>query len=155
VAWLEGVMRDHPLLFFAIAWGWIALWILGSIVFRTSRGKPIVSRLPQGALYTERSASGRSSGGFLRSLGGASRCLLVGVTHDELIVAPRFPFTLMFLPEIYGLEYRLPRRSVRAELRKGVLHDYVRLSLDTDPSRGFELRLDDPERFLAALASSR
>ena len=45
--------------------------------------------------------------------------MLVAVTPDSLIIQPRFPFNLMFLPEIYGLEYCIPGFNIRAVEKKG------------------------------------
>lgn len=83
--------------------GWIVVVIGLSIAFRRSRGKPLFPKIPVNAIYSEKWASGR----------WASNCLLVAVTQEALSVVPKFPFNLMFLPEVYGLERNIPIRSIR------------------------------------------
>ena len=99
--------------FFLGAWLWVAGVVAVSVVFRRRRGKPVFARLPASTRFSQRVASGWSEDNWLRSLGGASNCLMVAVTEKELIVTPFFPFTLMFLPEIWGLELRTPLSQIR------------------------------------------
>lgn len=133
---------------------WLLGWIAGSIVFRLQRGKPIVPRLPVNALFKERAASGRSRKNFLTAIGGASNCLMVAVTADEFIVTPFFPFTLIFLPEIYGLEVRVPRAKAHVSNRAaGLFGRNVTVSIDGDAPYEMTLRLRDQAGFLAAMAS--
>ena len=96
----------HFLVFLALAWGWTALVIAASIIFRLNRGKPIRPKAPASAVFSER----RASGGAV--IGGANNCLLVFVTTTEVGVTPTFPFTLMFIPEVYGLEATLSARQI-------------------------------------------
>ena len=93
---------------------WILLWVVASIIYRSSRGKAILPSKPKNSLFCEGWASGHSNTNIFTKLGGARNCLLVAVTPDALIIQPRFPFNLMFLPEIYGLEYRIPGLNIRA-----------------------------------------
>jgi len=133
---------------------WLAGWVVASIVFRLQRGKPIIPRLPDNALFKERAASGRSLKNFLTFIGGASSCLMVAVTDDELIVTPFFPFNLMFLPEIYGLEVRVPRSNVHiANPTAGLFGGKVVLSIDGEYPHEFSLRLRNRNAFLAAMSS--
>jgi hypothetical protein len=78
----------------------------------------------------------------------------VQVTDDELDIHPFPPFNWLFLPEIYGLEYRVPLTSVRsADLRKGLFGKTVDVVMTT-AERGDEkvtLYLAYPEDFLTAL----
>ncbi len=92
--------NPFPVWFPFLAVGWIVFVIGVSIVFRRSRGKPLFPKVPVDAIYVEKSASGR----------WASNCLLVAVTQKALSVVPKFPFNLMFLPEVYGLERTIPIR---------------------------------------------
>jgi hypothetical protein len=98
---------------------WILLWVVASIIYRNSRGKAILPSKPKNSLFYEGWASGHSNTNIFTKLGGAHNCLLVAVTPDALIIQPRFPFNLMFLPEIYGLEYRIPGLNIRAVEKKG------------------------------------
>lgn len=86
-----------------LAVGWTVLLIGVSIAFRRSRGKPLFPKVPVDAIYSEKWASGR----------WASNCLVVAVTQETLTIAPKFPFNLMFLPEVYGFERTIPIRSIR------------------------------------------
>lgn len=103
---------DGNLWIFAIPFLWIAAVITASVLFRRSKGKPIFPRLPDDAAFSERGCSGRSLGGVLSRIGGASRCLMVVVRDKQLVVTPQFPFNLMFLPEIYGLDIAVPITSI-------------------------------------------
>lgn len=99
---------DGNLWIFAIPFLWIAAVFAASVLFRRSKGKPIFPRMPDDAAFSERGCSGRSLGGVLSRIGGANRCLLVAVRDKQLVVTPQFPFNLMFLPEIYGLDVAVP-----------------------------------------------
>ena len=124
---------------------WVAFFIGLSIVVRQRRGKPIFTAAPAGALFAERGASG----------GMASRCLLVAVTNDTLIVSPTFPFNLMFLPEIYGLERNVPVRSIRrVERLQGWLGSNAIVEWGSD-ARQLRLTLRNPDAFVATLNGLR
>src|SRR5262245_12022337 len=86
----------------------LVVLIIESILYRRHHGKPVLFFGLHDATYQQRSASGRSNRSWLTKLGGAANCLVVAVARGRLIVRPWFPFTLMFLPEIYGLECDLP-----------------------------------------------
>ena len=135
---------------------WIVLVIGASILFRRRAGKPIFPRLPANARFAERGCSGRSHRNLLTRIGGASRCLLVGVTDERLIVTPFFPFNLMFLPEIYGLEHSIPAGAIReVEDRHGLFRRTILVSFDDPQPRQIELRVRDPDALLTALNESR
>lgn len=104
---------------FALATGWIALVIAASIVYRRIKGKPIFRRPIEHPLFLETWRSGRSLRSLVARFGGARNCLWVAVTGDSLRVGPYFPFNLMFLPEIYGLECTIPGSAVRSVARAG------------------------------------
>lgn len=98
---------EHFLLWWFFALGWSILVIVASIFYRIRKGKPIFRPGIYNAIFSERWRSGRSLKNLFTRLGGAQNCLWVDVTEKELFVGLHFPFTLMFLPEIYGLEYRI------------------------------------------------
>jgi hypothetical protein len=116
---LINIIKTHPSLSFVGPLAWIFLWVVASIIYRNSRGKPILPSKPKDSLFYEGWASGHSNTNIFTKLGGAHNCLLVAVTPDFLIIQPRFPFNLMFLPEIYGLEYRIPGLNIRTVEKKG------------------------------------
>ena len=139
-------------LWFAVPFLWIGGWIAASIFYRRLNDKPIIPRLPKTARFKERRGSGRSRKNFITSIGGASNCLLVAVTDAELIVTPFFPFNLMFLPEIYGLEFRLARSAIRnVEEKRGLFGTTISISFQGDDPAPFDLRLRKPDAFLRAL----
>lgn len=138
------------------AFAWIALWIGASILYRGSRGKPIFPRKPDHTLFFERYGSGNSNKNLLTKLGGASNCLSVAVTNDSLIVQPIFPFNLMFLPEIYGLEYDIPRKNIRSVIeKKALLGRVTTLEFSTTDGKqhSIDLRLRGMDQFLQALGT--
>jgi hypothetical protein len=93
---------------------WVFAFLAASIWYRRSKGEPIFPRLLADADFGEKGCSGRSLKNFLSRIGGANRCLLVMVRQEQLIVTPQFPFNLMFLPEIYGLDVSAPIRTIAA-----------------------------------------
>jgi hypothetical protein len=136
--------------FFSVAW--IVLVIAASIAFRRRRGKPIFPKAPAEAIFSERGCSGRSLNTPWARIGGAKNCLLVALTPQELTIVPTFPFNLVFLPEIYGLEHNLGISAIGEVVdRGGLLGRYVTLSY-ADPKLGrVELRLQHREEFLQCL----
>jgi hypothetical protein len=128
-----------------VAVGWVALIIGLSVIVRRRAGKPIIPRVPDGALYAERWASGP----------WASNCLLVYVTDEVLSVVPRFPFNLMFLPEVYGLERTVPLRAIR-EVKQTRGFGFISNVAVTygDRPRKLRLKLRDPGAFVEALGRS-
>ena len=116
---LINISKAHASLSFVGPLVWIFLWVVASIIYRNSRGKAILPSKPKDSLFYEGWASGHSNTNIFTQLGGAHNCLLVAITPDSLIIQPRFPFNLMFLPEIYGLEYCIPGLNIRAVEQKG------------------------------------
>ena len=68
-------------------------------------------------------------------------------------IHPFPPFNWLFLPEIYGLEYRVPLTNVRsAELRKRFFRSSVDVVLQADEGETkVSLFLAYPDEFLKAL----
>jgi hypothetical protein len=148
----------HPEIFVGFCFAWV-FGIMGlSAVIRLQRGKPIFARVPADAIFTEKWTSGRSLRNLVGRFGGARNALLVAVTPTRLIVRPHFPFTLVFLPEIYGLEVEIAPSQLRgAEERQGVLLKRIVIEYAL-PGRGdeeMELRLRNPAGFLAAIETFR
>ncbi|MDQ2877636.1 MAG: hypothetical protein M3R41_00985 [Pseudomonadota bacterium] len=132
---------------------WISGWILASIVSRWSRGKALYPKGLPGAIYKEGWGSGRSLDTLWGRVGGARNCLIISVTTDTLAVTPRFPFNLMFLPEIYGLELTMPLSRVRVQNpASGLLKTRVIIAIDGQDATRMELKVRDRERFFTALA---
>ncbi len=141
--WLEGMLIAFPFL-------WIGGLIAASVAYRLSADKPIFPRVPKNSPFKERAASGWNDGSVLGRLGGANNCLLVVVTDRALIVSPFFPFNLMFLPELLGLELSVPLSNIRrVEVRRRLLRSS--LIVETSDGRRIGLHLREPEAFQAAL----
>jgi len=139
-------------LFFCFCLIWLVGAIAISIWYRKRTGKVIVPRAPASARFAEAWCSGRSLRNALTRLGGASNCLLVYVDQGDLVVTPKFPFTLMFLPEIYGLEIRAPLKSISSVREDAVLFGRaLRIDFLDGKLAPMELRLRDPEGLQHAL----
>lgn len=135
--------NPFPAWFPFLAIGWIVFVVGASVVFRRSKGKPVFPTVPSDALFVDKWASGR----------WASNCLLVAVTDKALSVIPKFPFNLMFLPEIYGLERTIPLGAIR-EVRR--LHG-LGLGNNVAVSYGdaeLRLKVRNPQAFIDAIALS-
>ena len=79
---------------------------------------------------------------------------MVAVTHDSLVVAPFFPFNLMFLPEIYGLERQIAAASIRdVNDTRGLFGRRVTVDFVAPNLRRLELQVRDPDALMSALHS--
>ena len=140
-------MDDSPLpdWFLWVAIGWVALIILLSVLVRKGAGKPIVPKVPPNAIYADKRASGSM----------ASNSLIVAVTPEALIVSPKFPFNLMFLPKMYRLEHTIPIAAIRdVALNRNRWGNNVNLTYGAH-ARELGLKVRDPEAFVAALKRLR
>lgn len=148
-------IHDHFGVLFGLAVLQVSAVIAASIVYRRSRGKPIMFRGLREAAFVERNASGHSNRTWVTKLGGARGILVVAVSGERLILCPRFPFNLMFLPEIYGLEHDVPvDRVTRAEIELGHGRSTsVRLEIrdPDDTPRDVTVYLRNPGDFVKAL----
>lgn len=124
--------------------GWILFVVGASIAFRRWKGKPVFPKIPADAIYVDKWASGR----------WASNCLLVTVTGKTLSVVPKFPFNLMFLPEIYGLERTIPLNSIRDVRRLRSLGIFNNIAVDYGDAE-LRLKVRKPDAFVGAIGRSR
>lgn len=138
------VQNPFPVWYPFFAGGWILFVICASIVFRRRNGKPVFPSVPIDAIYVDKWASGR----------WASNCLLVTVTDKALSVVPRFPFNLMFLPEIYGLERTIALHSIRDVRRLRSLGLFSNVAVDYGDAE-LRLKVRKPDAFVDAVARSR
>jgi hypothetical protein len=77
---------------------------------------------------------------------------MVYVQRNELIVTPKFPFTLMFLPEIYGLEVRVPLSAITSVAPTRFLFGRaLRITFVEGGPPPLELRLRDEDGFIRHL----
>jgi len=137
----------------------IAILLIASVVYRIREGKPIFAPRFPDALFHERWASGvgRKEMRFFRPT--ANNCLWVAVLADRLRVGPMFPFTLMFLPERFGMEYDIPLEHLIAvdqhRSRFGGVSLSVRFRSDDDNETDFILRVRDPQRLISVIEGRR
>jgi hypothetical protein len=130
---------------------WVGVIVLLSIFRRRHVGKPLFPKPPATAAFIERRTSGRNLKTLRGRLGGAKNCLLVVVTETELSVEPMFPFNLMFLPEVYGLDFRIKRSTIQhIETRESFFG--VTLVVQA-VDEFFELKLRDPAAFRRSLGA--
>lgn len=130
---------------------WLACVVAASIWYRRSKGKSVFPRLSSGVTFGETACSGRSLKGVLSRVGGAHNCLLVAVQNKRLVVTPQFPFNLMFLPEIYGLDLDVPIENVA---RITPITSFLRKALHIEFAHGaapIELRVHDEDGFVRAI----
>ena len=152
---MAAFLEAHFALLFAIGLGWVAPAVAASVIYRTSRGKPVLTKAPNEPVFLEKWTSGRSLRNALPRLGGARNCLLVAITREALVIRPHFPFTLLFLPEVYGLDWTIPRSSIqRVEQIEGLMGRRLRVEFLTREggTERVELILRESEKFRQALA---
>lgn len=144
----------------------VLAWAGASLVYRALKGRPIFYRRLPRVRFREWNATGNSHRNWFTRLGGANGCLVVQVTDDVLDIHPFVPFNWLFLPEVLGIEHRVPlsgvasARPVASErafthtiFRKFVKRRGVEMELVTGEGgrEKVSLWLKEPERFLAAL----
>ncbi len=135
-----------------IGLGWVLFIGILSAIYRTKKGKPVLFWSVPDADFIVHFASGHAGRNWLFAFGAANSCLVVAVAHGRFIVRPWFPFNLLFLPEIFGIECDVPVDWVtsadcsdsRFSIRRVVIdfHDEL-LQPHT-----ISLRFRDPERLL-------
>lgn len=139
----------------ALGFGWLAFWIIASIIYRRSKGKPLLRPRFDHPLFLETWRSGHCLRNVITRFGGARNCLWIAVNENSLLVGPHFPFNLMFLPEIYHLEYDGPGHSIRAVERADGLLTRNRVRVTIERLRGgeeiFDVYLRDPDGFIRAV----
>lgn len=142
--------------FIAFAWIWVVAWLVVSFMIRRAKGKMFFAPTSEAFLFSEKWASGRSLDTWWSKLGGARNCLFVAVGRDKLLIQPHFPFTLGFLPEIYGLEQQIPLdRILRLSKKRSYFQNVLALEYSDElrSPREFELKLRNPDGFLRAVQS--
>ena len=82
--------------------------------------------------------------------------MFVGVGSQFVYVLPHFPFNLVFLPEMYGLEHVIPRGRIRrVSSESSAFGDNVRVAFTTESgeTKEFALKLRHPEQFLQSVGT--
>lgn len=131
----------------------------GSIVYRLQKSKPILKSEFSEPRFSEKWCSGRSDRNALARLAIAKNILWVTVTNKELHVSPHFPFSLIFLPEAFGLDHRIPGKTIldvqevsSTSLGPGVLVKYRHATGDEE---NLELWVSDAPTLRRALSEIR
>ncbi len=136
----------------------VVLWFALSVACRLALGKPIfASRLADDG-FVERWASGRTGSGLMARLSRARNCLHVQVCCGAIHVHPHFPFTLGFVPEIYGMDHIVPLDAVQsATIVGGVFAKAVEVKylLPDGQAQVLHLLLKNAEGFIRAVAPAR
>ncbi|MCI0423025.1 MAG: hypothetical protein L0387_12425 [Acidobacteria bacterium] len=137
----------------------VASLVLLSVAYRLSRGKPILTPEFRNVHFLESWRSGRASHTYFSVIAaGLRNCLWIAVTQDELIVGPHFPFSLLFIPEILHLDYRVPGKRITAtEEVPASAGGVVRVHFlhATGQPDSFEIDIGNVEDFKRALAAIR
>ena len=140
--WMAG--RDPlPLLV-----GVVICWLLLSIVYRTSRNRPILFFTVPDADFVETAR--------LRGLNRGQ--VVVAIRDGRLIIRPFFPFTLFFIPELLSVECDVPIRNVRgATIRNTWVGQRVRLTIENTDGVSFTvvLVLSEGQEFVRLLPHLR
>lgn len=111
-----------------------ALWVMVIALFALTilrnrlRGSIFPDELPTGVIFRERFASGRSFRSMFTRFGGASNCLEVVVTEDELWTRLGWPGRILFTGAEFGLENRIPLSSITSIARSGIPRRRVTVS---------------------------
>lgn len=136
---------------FGLAFGWLFIVVSASAFYRRFVGKLIVPKPAPTSTFIDRWSSGRSLRNALTRIGGARNCLLIYVADGDLVVAPQFPFTLGFLPEVYGLDLRISLSRISRIDQRG---RRIRLEFVADEPAAIELEPRRLGAFLQAIGRS-
>src|SRR5262245_30735501 len=83
-----------------------------SVLYRLSKEKPLLKPDVLDSRFSTSWRSGRSDRNILARLIEAKSLLWIIVTRDHLHVSPHFPFNLMFLPEAFAWDHRIPGKTI-------------------------------------------
>lgn len=129
-----------------------------SVAYRLYKSKPIFRPDFDRVQFLDTWQSGWSNRDTLTRLGGARNCLWIAVTQDELWISPHFPFNLLFIPEVFHLDFRIPGRAILEMTEKsleGESRGIIRFRHATGEEDSFELTVKDLEQFRKALNAIR
>lgn len=136
----------------------IFLWFAVSIAYRMALHKPIFASRQAGDVFVERWASGRSGSGLIGRLSSARNCLHIRVDAASIRIHPHFPFTLGFVPEVYGMDHLVPLSAVRtARILGGAYSKAVEVNyvLPNGQAHVLQLLLKNAEGFIRAVGTPK
>ena len=132
---------------------------VSSVLYRLSKAKPLLKPDFLDSRFNTTWCSGRSDRNILARLTGAKNLLWIIVTGDHVHVSPHFPFNLMFLPEAFGWDHRIPGKTIMDvhetsydSNQRGVLIQYRHATGDEER---LELQVSDIPALMKALADIR
>ena len=109
--------EDQKELFLKLTITLLLILAVSSVLYRWSNAKPLLQPEFLDARFKATWSSGRSDRNILAQRIGARTLLWIIVTKDHLHVSPHFPFNLMFLPEAFGWDHRIPGKTI-VDVRK-------------------------------------
>jgi hypothetical protein len=129
-----------------------------SVAYRLYKGKPILRPNFEQVRFLETWRSGWSDRDALTRLGGARSCLWIAVIQDELRISPHFPFNLLFIPEVFHWDFRIPGKAI-VEMTHRSLEDksrvIIRFRHATGEEDSFEFTIKDFKEFRNAFNAIR
>ena len=138
---------------------WVLFVAVLSVIYRTNKGKPVLFWSVPNADFIVHFASGHGGRSWFHGFAGANSCLVVAVARGRFIVRPWFPFNLLFLPEIFGIECDVPLEWVTSvdcsESRFSIRRIVIEFNDELLQPRAISLRLRDTERLLEFLPAAK
>jgi hypothetical protein len=137
----------------------LATLAISSLLYRWSNAKPLLQPEFADSRFNATWCSGRSDRSILAQLIGARMLLWIIVTKDHLHVSPHFPFNLMFLPEAFGWDHRIPGKTImdvrQIAFDSGQSGVLIRYRHATGDEERLELQTNDIPGLMQALAEIR
>lgn len=132
----------------------IALFVLRAVRIHLT-GSIFPSEPPREIRFHEGSASGRSFRSIFTRFGGASNCLEITVTDEELWTRLGWPGRVLFTGDEFGMANRIPLESITSTTRTGwsKKRHLVEYRDSQGEAQRLELRVRDIESFERALQS--
>lgn len=154
MAALQRTLEENFALFYLFVLLWVAAWVAFFAWRRLRRGPVHPPFSDSDVRFVERFASGFSSRSLFTRFGGAQNALVVKVLRDALFIEPLAIFKWLLPPGFGDLEHYVPKsRILSVQSTSGFLRKAVQIEFQADDGghRTLELRLRNPEAFLAAL----
>ena len=131
-----------------IGFVWVSSYFLYAYIKRM-RNHPFPERKLGGFVFQEKRASGNSDTDFKSRYGGASNCLTVTVTHDELLLWT--PDVMAAVSERIDLECRVALADIESVNQRPKRVVEVRHRLADGSLRTLTLQLKGVDHFVKAL----
>jgi hypothetical protein len=154
VAELQRALEENFALFYLFVLLWVAAWAAFFAWRRLRRGPIHPPFSDANVRFVERFASGFSNKSLFTRFGGAQNALVVKVLRDALFIEPLAIFKWLLPPGFGDLEHYVPKsRILGVRLTSGFLKKGVQIEFQANDggNRTLELKLRNPEAFLAAL----